>query len=231
MKNSKLYAPKIKQLFRSLKQRHTNTNVVHYEEPIDALIYAIVSEYTDEQQAQVATKCFAEYFIDYNDLRVSRTEEIAEVFGDDKPGTCQMAEALVRVLKSVFDKYHCMSLGGLDKIGKRSIKQTLESLEGMSRFAVDYCMLFAFQGHAIPLTETMIQYLKDNKCIHPEADAEAIEGFLSKQISAKDDYDFYTFLRMESEKAASTKAMKRARATPKKKTVKKTAQKEDDKKT
>jgi ribosomal protein S13 len=58
----------------------------------------------------------------------------------------------------------------------------------------------------------MIGYLKGNKLVDPEADEQEIEGFLTRQISAKNAYEFYALLRHESELAVRGKRRKRRTA-------------------
>jgi hypothetical protein len=65
------------------------------------------------------------------------------------------------------------------------------------------------QGHAIPLNSAMIEYLKTNELIHHEAGYEEIEGFLTRQIPAKNAYEFYAMLRHESESPKSKKTSER----------------------
>jgi hypothetical protein len=67
------------------------------------------------------------------------------------------------------------------------------------------------QAHAVPLTKDMIEYLRKNGFIAPDADEEDIEGFLTRQVSAKDAYEFYALLRRESEspKLSRKKAVSR----------------------
>ena len=60
-------------------------------------------------------------------------------------------------------------------------------------------MLTSMQAHAVPLTEDMIEYLRRNGAIAPDATEEDIEGFLTRQVAAKDAYEFYALLRRESE--------------------------------
>ncbi len=60
----------------------------------------------------------------------------------------------------------------------------------------------------MPLTNGMIDYLKNNKIIEPGAKEDDIEGFLTRQVAAKDAYEFYVLLRRESE---SAKAARRAK--------------------
>ncbi len=119
MKNSREYSKKVQQLYRSLKRRFPKVEKVVYDEPVDALVYAIISENLSEAAAQSAIKKFADYFVDLNDLRVSPPKEIIEVLGDSAPVTTAIASTLTRVLKVIFDEYHKVSLEALKKIGKR----------------------------------------------------------------------------------------------------------------
>jgi len=212
MKNSKKYSQEVQKLYRSLKRRYQKPQTVTYDEPAEALVYAIVSENMTETATRSAIKRFVDYFIDLNDLRVSRAEEIIEILGEDTPATRDTAFALTTALRAVFDKYNMVSLQALRKIGKRPARELLEKMDGTTRFAIDYCMLTSLQGHAIPLTKKMIEYLKTNLLVHPDADPQQIEGFLARQIPAKNAYGFYALLRRESESR---------RAGRKKKTVRK----------
>ena len=117
-------------------------------------------------------------------MRVSRIEEIAEVMGADTPATREIASALTLALRSIFSKYNMVSLEALHKMSKRSAKGILEKINGINPFVVDYCMLTSLQGHAIPLTKKMIEYLRSNDLVHPEADEAEIEGFLARRIPA-----------------------------------------------
>ena len=199
MKNSKEYSKKVHKLYRSLKRRYPKPQSAIYDEPLDALVYAIVSEKMSEAATHSTIKRFGDYFIDLNDLRVSRAEEIIEVLGADTPVTRDIALTLTRALRAVFDKYNTVSLQALKKTGKKPARRVLEKIDGISRFVVDYCMLTSLHGHAIPLTEKMIDYLKRNELVHPDADEQQIEGFLARQISAENAYEFYALLRRQSE--------------------------------
>ena len=209
MKNSREYSQKVHKLYRSLKRKYPKAKKVIYDEPVDALIYAIISEKMSETATQSVIKKFAGYFIDWNDLRVSRTEEIVEILGGDTAVTRDITLTLTSALGAVFDRYNTVSLKALRKIGKRPARQTLEKMNDLSRFVVSYCMLTSLHGHAIPLTKKMIDYLKSEQLIHPDADEQQIEGFLARQISAENASEFYALLRRQSEaRKAKTKKVK-----------------------
>lgn len=199
MKDSKEYSQRVHKLYRSLKREYPKPKTVIHERTVDALVYAIVSENMSGPATQSAIKKFADYFVDLNELRVSLVEEITEVLGADTAVTRDIASALIRALGDVFNEYNMVSLEALKRMGKRPAKQTLEKIDGTSRFVVNYCMLASLQGHAIPLTKKMIEYLRNNQLIHPEADEQEIEGFLARQISAEKAYEFYALLRRQSE--------------------------------
>lgn len=231
MKNSKDYTKKIISLYQSLKSAKTTPEVVRktptppelvHALVLDAVIYGIISEKITLKETETVLKKFSEYFVDWNDLRVSRIEEIAELLGADTPENRQTAMTLTKVLQRVFNENNQMSMESIRKLGKRQARQKLEKIEDLSKFVIDYCMLTSLDSHAIPLTERMVEYLKRNELVNENADEPTIEGFLSKQISAKNGYEFYLLLRHESE---THKAKAKPDAAPKK--VKKTAVKKE----
>ena len=227
MKNSKSYSKKVLKLYNSLKKKHSAVEKTFYEDPVEAIIYAIISEHLYEKRVIAAFKRFDDYFIDYNDLRVSRSDDIVEMIGKDTPAMHELAATLTKALRYIFNEHHEVSLKALKKIGKRPAKSAIEKIDGVSKFVVDYCMLTALDGHAIPLTATMVQYLRDKELVYPTASENDIGGFLAKQISAKSGYEFYGLLRRESEatvkkeKKTTKKKVKKATKTGKKAKVKK----------
>lgn len=219
MKNSSEYAQRLRKLYRELKRSHGKIEVAAHDDPVDALIYAIISESMSVSAAEAALRGIRDTFIDRNDLRVSRVEEIVELFGKDTPEGRKTAFGLTTALRAVFDSFHTVSLEALKKMGKRPAKQVLEGLQGVDRFAVNYCMLTSLQAHAIPLTGRMVVYLKDREIVDPQASDEEIEGFLTRQVAAKNAYDFYALLRCESESSKPVRRKTRKKTRPKRKNV------------
>ena len=91
MKNSKECAKKIQNLYRTLKHKNPKVQEVSYETVMDAVVYSIISENMSEKAVESAIKGIYEYFVDLNDLRVSRVEEIVEVLGENTPTTREAA--------------------------------------------------------------------------------------------------------------------------------------------
>jgi len=215
MKNSREHAQRLRKLYRNLKHVHPKLEMVTYDDPVDALIYGIVSERVTHAEAEAAMRGIRKTFINWNDLRVSRAEEIVEVFGSDTPALRDMATMLTMALRGVFDGYHTVSLQALKKLGKRPARQAIEKLGTLSRFAVDYCMLTSLEAHAVPLTGRMMEYLKRHKIVDGQADEEEIDGFLTRQVAARNAYEFYALLRRECECPKISEKERRKAARPK----------------
>ena len=224
MKNSKVYTTKIKRLYSSMKRNSAKVEARTFDDPIDALVYGVICERMRRSRAKTAYKRAMSYFVDLNDLRVSRPEEICDIFGKDTPETRRAASTLIRILTAVFDEKNCITLHDLQKVGKRQAKHELEALDGITHFAVNYCLLTSLKSHAIPLNEAMVAYLRKQECVYPSASHHDIEGFLTKQIAAKDGYEFYALLRAHSESGIRSRTKKSKKKTVKKK-IAKTAKK------
>jgi hypothetical protein len=220
MKDSKKYATKVKRLFTALKKKHSMPRVPDYKDPIESVVYAIVSEQTTLPEAKSALRKMKNHFVDYNDLRVSRPEEIIDILGIAAEPAEKIAESLTAVLNAVFSRYDKVSLVGLFDVGKRQARKELQELECFSDFVLGYCFLTSLKGHAIPLTERMAEFLHESELVYPSAKTDAIEGFLERQISTANGYLFYTMLRLEAERTKK-KVAKKKKAAAKKKVVKK----------
>jgi len=215
MKNSKEHAQRLQRLYRELRRAHPQVEKTFYEDPVEALICGIISERMNESAAQRAFREITRAFVDWNDLRVSRAEEVAEALGRHAVGGRATALALTAALRGIFDEHHKVSLQNLKKLGKRPARQDLEKIEGVSRFAVNFCLLTSLDAHAIPLTEQMTDYLKRNGIIEANADQDDLEGFLTRCVAAKDAYDFYALLRRESESPKLSKKKPKGRSSGK----------------
>jgi endonuclease III len=199
MKNSQLYSKKLRKLYSTAKRKYRREKMPVHEEPAEALVHGIVSELLPYKVLARVFRKINEHFVDLNDLRVSRVEEVTSVLGADSPENREVASKLSTVLGAIFEKYNAVSLTPLRQTGKRAARETLEKIEGLGRFPIDYCMLTSLRAHAIPLTPPMTEYLRKNELIEPECDEQTLESFLARQITAAQAWDFYTVLRRSAE--------------------------------
>ena len=207
MKSSKDYASKVTRFFRACKA--AKPHLPRYSDPVEAMIFAILSDGMPESKAKSVYGAMQGSFVDWNDLRVSRLEEISEVLREEAEVAERITVNLTQSLNHVFREHDTLSLAMLRDMGKRSARKFLEEMPGVSRFVVDYVMLTSLSAHSIPLTQRMQEYLKNCGLVEPSATEDEIEGFLQRQISASNAYAFYAALRKESERPGGEKAMVR----------------------
>jgi hypothetical protein len=213
MKDAKLYSEKLKKAFHVLKKRHGKVEKVKYVFSTDALVYAILSEKMTETAAQAAIKKLTKHFVDWNELRVSRIEEIVDVLGSDTADTRQVAQTLTDALNALFNKYDVISLESFEELGKKQAKLALAKILQCSRFVTNYVALTVFGSLAVPITPKMLDYLKIGELIHAEVNDDELEAFLERQVGTSQAYDFYAVFRRECElsKKASIAQLKKAK--------------------
>jgi endonuclease III len=209
------YAQKLKKLFSALKKGGEKPKKPAYQDPIEAIVFAILSENSTESGAKTALKKIQSHFVDFNDLRVARAEEIIEVIKPDIAEAEKCSVRLALILNAIFQKYDCLTLEDFTSSRKKAAKEILGKFNGMTSFVNSYIMLTIVNTPAAPLTENMIQYLKTYKTVDPKSDNEQVIAFVEKQISAANSYAFYALVRHDSELVNSKAAQLLAGKKPK----------------
>ena len=238
MKNASKYYDKIEKLIKKLRHSYGDIKSHDYADPVETIIYGIIAEKTTQTQLESISARFSARYVDCNDLRVSSIAETVEWLGLDVKQAQPIALNLRDVLSYIFDSYHQVYLSQLVKLGKRVARQKIEELKGLSRFATNYCMLHSFGAHSMPITETMIWYLRENNYVYPKAKERDIEGFLCRRVPVTDTLGFYMCLRKLSEQAwqkyqknlPEKKVVLESKEKPEKKITKKTIKKKAAKK-
>ncbi|MCF7956711.1 MAG: hypothetical protein K9M75_12990 [Phycisphaerae bacterium] len=213
MKDSKIYAKKIAKLYRDMKKEYGKVKPVEYDDPIEAIVFGILCEHQTLPLARTSLRKINKHFVDLNDLRVSREEEVIEVLEQDDDETKAVAHDLSESLNAIFYKFDTISLKPLKDEGKRQARKELEDIEKISAFAVRYCFLTALAGHAIPVSESIADYLRVEGFVHPNSNADDIEGFLERQNKSDDAYEFFMLLKTQTDAAAKKTAKKLAKIT------------------
>jgi hypothetical protein len=201
MKNSNQYTQKLKKLFNILKKGDEKPKKTVYHDPIEAIVFAVLCEKSPESCAKASLKKILSHFVDFNDLRVARAEEIAEVIGTDIEEPEKCAIKLTSLLNAIFQKYDCLTPEDMASAAKKGVKEILERFDGMTNFISSYFMLTVSNTNAVPLTEKMIQYLKTYNAVESKLENAQIAAFVEKQIPAANAYTFYTLVRHDSELA------------------------------
>ena len=205
MKNA-IFSQKLKKLFNALKKGAEKPKKPDYQDAVEAIIFAALCQNSTESAAKAAMKKIQSHFVDNNDLRVARIDEIIEAAGGDIAEISKTATTIISLLNAMFQKYDSLAPEDFNGTGKKNMREILEKFNGMTPFICDYVMLTALNAHCVPLTDKMIEYLKTYELVDPQWDNAQIISFVEKQIPACDAYAFYALIRHDSE-LASPKAV------------------------
>lgn len=229
MKDSGRYSKELKKLVTRLKRTFTVEEEGAGDDLTTELVLACLSQNTTEAKARTALHRLRGSFVDMNELRVSRSAEIAEVLGKSFPEPRTTARQIAKLLHGVYEQLDTLSLESLREMGKREAKAWLEALEGSDAYVVARLMLRGLGAHAVPVHEAMLAMLREEQVVDPEADAATVQGFLERQISAQHVLRDYQLLRKHTDspapKPAATKKAARKKTTTKKAATKKTKKK------
>jgi endonuclease III len=194
MKSATKHAEELRSLFKRLLKEH-KPGPREKQEPLKALVRAAMSFDVPDARADEAMKAIDKEFVDLNELRVATDLEIQELLGTRYPAIEKRVAMITLALNAIFEKEHTLNLNRMSEISKRDSRQFLRELPEMHPFVEAYVMLYAFDGHTIPVDDQMVEYLKAEDCLEPETGLEEAQRFLEHHVKAEECHEFYTAVR------------------------------------
>jgi endonuclease III len=205
MKNATKHADELKSLHKRLMKDH-KSEPRQPVEALKALVRAAMSYDVPDARADEAMKHLEKEFVDLNELRVATELEVQEMLGQRYPAIEKRVAMITAALNRIFEKEHTLSLDRLKTLNKREARQFLRDLPDMHPFVEAYVMLYAFDGHAIPLDEEMLAALRDLHIADAETPLVEAQKFVEHNIKAEDCHDFFiAFRRHLSDKGKKKK--------------------------
>lgn len=124
--------------------------------PADEFVYSFLLWNTTSTKANVALRKINSAFTNYNELRVTQAEDIAELLGVQYPDLDERIQRLHAALGDVYNREHQVEPDSLTEMTKREGRQYLESLTGMTPFVTARMTLLVVGGHAVPVDGRML---------------------------------------------------------------------------
>jgi endonuclease-3 len=147
---------------------------------LEELIYAACRDGTTQADADRAYASLRRAFIDWNEVRVSTVQEVADALRPlPHPGS--RAKRIVSLLQAVFEERYSYDLSDVLKKGLKDTARKLRFYkEGVNDFAVAWVIQRLFGGHAIPLDGPTLRVLQRLGIVEPgePESLEAIRGSL-----------------------------------------------------
>jgi hypothetical protein len=194
MKNATKHADELKSLVKRLMKEH-KPEPVEVQEPLRALVRGAMTYDVPDNKAADAVKAIEREFVDLNEFRVATDLEIQELLGTRYPQIEKRVAMITLSLNNIFEREHTLSLDRLKTVGKKDARQFVHELPEINPFVEAYVMLFAFEGHAIPLDSEMLAALVEEEVLDPETSLEEGQKFLEHNIKADECADLYACLR------------------------------------
>ena len=194
MKNATKHAEELKSLSRKLVREHKPEPRTPIE-PLWALVRGAMSYDVPDARCEDAIKVIERDFVDLNELRVGTELEVQDLLGQRYPKIEERVKLITAALNAIFEKEHTLNLERLSTISKRDARQFLRDLPDIHPFVEAYVMLYAFDGHTIPVDEQTVEYLKGEEVLEPDTDVEEAQRFLEHHIKAEECHEFFTAVR------------------------------------
>ena len=194
MKNATKHAEELKSLSRKLVRDHKPGDKSP-QEPLWALVRGAMSYDVPDSRVEEAVKVIQREFVDLNELRVATELEVQDLLGQRYPQIEERVKLITAALNAIFEKEHTLSLDRLKEISRRDARQFLRDLPEMKPFVEAYVMLMAFDGHACPIDDGMLEYLADEEILEEGTKNEDAQKFVEHHLKAEEMYPFHAALR------------------------------------
>ncbi|MDD4889039.1 MAG: hypothetical protein PHU85_03845 [Phycisphaerae bacterium] len=215
MKNSSTYERRFKALLGKLRKAFTPAMPANLPtDPTTELIWSVLLEDSPEGSAKVGMSRLTGHFVDYNELRVSRPEEIVEALPNTLSDPKSRANRIIRSLQAIFDKFDTLVITELRDHGKREARNFVAAVPEMTAFVEGRVCLFSLGIHSIPTDATLMGLLRDHGAVHPETDVRDTQGFLERVVPAKDAIEVALLLEALRQEPGKLPAPAREKAPP-----------------
>ncbi len=193
--------------------------------PQDAILTEFLRSFlmweSTTQTAHAALARVTAAVVDFNELRVCLSDEIAELLGPGHAGhstpTVEDRAARIKLaLNDIFKREHAVRLGHLRGLSKREAAAYLDGLAGTPPFVSSRTALIALNEPSLPVDERLIQALRSAGIFDSETNIEAATALLTKAIKPASIPEAHRLLQAFSDTAPTAPGRSRQRAAIKK---------------
>lgn len=185
----------VKTLYSKLQSQYKPESALlpKEREIMEHLIFAAFLENTPAKTAFSAFETLEDYFIDWNEIRVTTTSELADVLAA-LPFAQRVAERLRRTLQWVFDTTYKFDLEEWRRKDAKEFSAFWETNPFGTRFMRDYVLHYAFGSSVIPLDEGALRVMRLLDLTKIDSENREIVRGMERTFSRADGELFFTLL-------------------------------------
>ncbi len=163
---------RIQLLQKVVTKHYTPVPAAEDRSVLEQLLYACCLEDVPYDVADEAFHRLQESFFDWNEVRVTTVSELCETL-HNLPAPAAAALRIKKNLQSLFETRYSFDIDDMVKLNQGKAIAELEKLAGMTKFVLGYVTQNALGGHAIPISDSIMQVLLATEIVSP---AEAEKG-------------------------------------------------------
>ena len=190
MRGGTEYAKRVRQVYERARESVGPRPETEPTDPLEQLVLALLSWEATDTNAAKAYRKLTEKTADLNEVRVSSVREITAIIRELIPDSTECARNLSRALIAIFQRENGVNLDSIREKGRREARQYLESLDGVTPYAAAAVQLWSLGGHAIPVDRRLLEALRREGLVDPEATPDVVQAFLERNIAAAEAKDF-----------------------------------------
>lgn len=186
-------ADRFEQLYKALKKHYKPVTPPTDRKVLDHLLYACCLEDATYEAADEAFAKLQQAYFDSNEVRVTTTAELSESM-TSLPKAAAAANRIKKSLQSMFEARYSYDIDDLKKANLGKAVEELAGWQGMSKFVVDYITQHALGGHAIPISQTILDVCQTLDLItYAEAEKGILPG-VERAIAKSKGFEFASML-------------------------------------
>jgi endonuclease III len=151
---------------------------------VGELVFSYLLWDAPASRARAAFKRVMDHCVDYNDLRVTRPEELAALFGKTYPRVAERSRRLLMTLEDIYRREHVVALDSAVEMSKRDGRKYVESLDAIPPFVAARVCLAALGAHAFPVDDALLERLRAEGALSESDDASAVSSSLERAVKA-----------------------------------------------
>ena len=163
--------------------------------PVEQIVLAILAQNVSPSTALSILEKFKGYYVDFNELRVTQSGELASHMGAVSKETLPRAKSILLVLKSIFDRENSFDLEFLKSKSKKELEEYFEQIAGADNYLIASIILHCCGRQAFPLDDKMLKSCEELGLAQGEVTLEGVQTYLERQLKSADSYAFCDLLK------------------------------------
>jgi hypothetical protein len=209
VKNSKEHGVKFAAHVKKLKK---SSYPPEMDDPVEILIYSQLVWESTSSKADEAWSWLAEEALDWHELRVSTPAEIAQMCRDTSELALERGKRLKMMLNHLYQRHHEVTMAPEFEHGKRDLRESIESLDGMTPFVAARWLLLCGDIGDVPIDDQLCWMLSNAECVDESATLIEVATWVGRQVKSDQALDVHATLQAWVNGQSDAVSKKRAKA-------------------